>query len=75
MKGAFFVKYGNNLLQDGSLREVSATWYSPQYSVRQNTADIGLLRLSYPATGVQVLPLASATQIKKIMANKKIRLF
>lgn len=38
VKGAFFVKYGNNLLQDGSLREVSATWYSPQYSARQNTA-------------------------------------
>ena len=73
-KGAYFVKYGNNLLQEGALRDVTAIWASPQYSNSKSVADVGLLRLSYPATGVQVLPLLSSAQIKKILTNKKTKL-
>ncbi len=68
-KGAYFVKYGNNLLQEGSLREVSATWHSPQYSNSKSVGDVGLLRLSYPALGVKVLPLINSTHNKKVLAN------
>ena len=72
--GAYFVKYGNNLLKEGSLREVTATWKSPQYSQSQSVGDVGLMRLSYPAQGIQTIPLASSISIRKILANKKTRL-
>jgi secreted trypsin-like serine protease len=72
--GAYYVKYGNNLLKEGSLREVTATWKSPQYSQSQSVGDVGLMRLSYPAQGIQTIPLANALSIKKILANKKTRL-
>jgi secreted trypsin-like serine protease len=72
--GAYYVKYGNNLLKEGSLREVTATWKSPQYSQSQSVGDVGLMRLSYPAQGIKTIPLASSASIKKILANKKTKL-
>jgi secreted trypsin-like serine protease len=72
--GAYYVKYGNNLLKEGSLREVTATWKSPQYSQSQSVGDVGLMRLSYPALGIQTIPLANTVAIKKILTNKKTRL-
>jgi secreted trypsin-like serine protease len=71
--GAYYVKYGNNLLKEGSLREVTATWKSPQYSQSQSVGDVGLMRLSYPAQGIKTIPLASSASIKKILANKKTK--
>ena len=69
----YYVKYGNNLLQDGPLREISAVWSSSQYSQRQKVSDVGLMRLSYPAIGIRTLPFTSSAQIKKVVANKRTK--
>ena len=72
-KGAYFVKYGNNLLQEGALRDVTAIWASPQYSNSKSVADVGLLRLSYPATGVQVLPLLSSARDVNLRLRERLQ--
>ena len=72
--GVYFIKYGANLRKDSYLRTVSATWKSPNYSSDQLVGDVGLLKLTDPIAGAQTTPLLSATEIKKVLLDKKKKL-
>ena len=72
--GVYYIKYGANLRKDSFLRPVSATWKSPNYSSDQLVGDVGLLKLTDPIAGAQTTPLLSATEIKKVLLDKKKKL-
>ena len=72
--GVYYIKYGTNLRKDSYLREVSATWKSPNYSSDQLVGDVGLLKLTDPIAGAQPTPLLSSTEIKRVLLDKKKKL-
>lgn len=73
--GLYFVKYGNDLLdEDSEFLSVSATWRDPRYSESQNANDVGLLLLSEEITTVAVMPLLASKSISKVMATKGLKL-